>query len=155
MPLPSPNRATCPTHLILLDFITRTIVGEEYRSWSSSLWNFLQLVSKFHSNFSKCNQSPLQIHVHLDSKLKPIRISICCRKTLKNWDILKLKDFWNMMLLCFVCSFQLSEVALLFRVKQFKVTLCHISEDLNLQQHHVRASNLALCLRGFCTLSKT
>ena len=34
-------RATCPTHLIRLDFITRTILGEEYRSLSSSLCNFL------------------------------------------------------------------------------------------------------------------
>jgi hypothetical protein len=34
-----PIRATCPAHLIL-DFITRTIVGEEYRSLSSSLCNF-------------------------------------------------------------------------------------------------------------------
>jgi hypothetical protein len=31
--LSSPIRATCPAHLILLDFITRTIVGEEYRSF--------------------------------------------------------------------------------------------------------------------------
>ena len=30
-PLSSPLRATCPAHLILLDFITRTILGEEYR----------------------------------------------------------------------------------------------------------------------------
>jgi len=37
----SPIRPTCPTHLILLDFITRTILGEQYRSFSSSLCSFL------------------------------------------------------------------------------------------------------------------
>ena len=36
-----PIRATCPAHLILLDFITRTILGEEYRSLSSSFCSFL------------------------------------------------------------------------------------------------------------------
>ena len=36
IPLSSPIRATCPVHLILLDFITRTILGEEYKSFSSS-----------------------------------------------------------------------------------------------------------------------
>ena len=40
-PLSSPISATCPTHLILLDFITRTLLGEEYKSFSSSLCNLL------------------------------------------------------------------------------------------------------------------
>ena len=35
-PLSSPIRATCPTHLILHGFITRTILGEQYRPFSSS-----------------------------------------------------------------------------------------------------------------------
>ena len=40
-PLLSPIRATCPTHLIRLDFITRTIFGEQCRSSSSSLCSFI------------------------------------------------------------------------------------------------------------------
>jgi hypothetical protein len=40
-PLLSPVRATCPAHLIYLDFMTRTIFGEEYRSLRSSLCSFL------------------------------------------------------------------------------------------------------------------
>jgi len=40
IPLLFPLRTTCPAHLILLDFIIRTILGEEYRSLSSSLCSF-------------------------------------------------------------------------------------------------------------------
>ena len=39
--LSSPIRATCPAHLILLDFITRKILGEDYKTFSSSLCNLL------------------------------------------------------------------------------------------------------------------
>ena len=37
----SPIRVSCPAHLIFLDFITRTILGEQYKSFSSSLCNLL------------------------------------------------------------------------------------------------------------------
>ena len=40
-PLLSPIHATWPTHLILLNLITWTIIGEQYRSLSSSLCSFL------------------------------------------------------------------------------------------------------------------
>ena len=39
--LPSPIGTTCPSHFILLDFITRTILGEQYRSLLSTLCSFL------------------------------------------------------------------------------------------------------------------
>jgi len=44
MPLLTPIHATCPAYLILLDSIIRTILGEEYRSLSSSLCSFLHYV---------------------------------------------------------------------------------------------------------------
>ena len=40
-PLSSSICATCPAQLILLCFITRTILGEEYKSFNSSLCNLL------------------------------------------------------------------------------------------------------------------
>ena len=40
-PLLSPIRVTCPAHLILLNFITETILDKEYWSLSSSICSFL------------------------------------------------------------------------------------------------------------------
>ena len=40
-PLLSPIHTTCPAHIILLDLITQTILGEEYRSLSSPFCSFL------------------------------------------------------------------------------------------------------------------
>jgi hypothetical protein len=50
-PLHSPIHATCPAHLILLNFITRTILGEEYRS----------LRTLDHTNIFKPNINKLSI----------------------------------------------------------------------------------------------
>ena len=36
-----PTCATCHTHLIILDFITRRVLGEKYRQLSSSICSFL------------------------------------------------------------------------------------------------------------------
>ena len=58
--LSSPILATCLAHLILLDFITRTILGEEYKSFSSSLCSFLH---------SPVTSSPLGPNILLNTML--------------------------------------------------------------------------------------
>ena len=37
-PLLAPIHATCPIHLVFIDFITRTILGEEYRSLDADIF---------------------------------------------------------------------------------------------------------------------
>jgi len=58
MALLSPIRATCPAHFILLDFITRTILGKGYISFSSSICSFL------HSPVTSSLLGPKYSHQH-------------------------------------------------------------------------------------------
>ena len=67
-PPPSTIRATCPAHLILLDFITRKISGEQYRSLSTSLCNFL------HSPFTS-SLRPSTPYSHTPSAYVPHSVS--------------------------------------------------------------------------------
>jgi len=63
MLLLSPIRATCPAHLILLDFITRKNLGEEYKSLSSSLCSFLRtLATLFPLRLKYSPQHPIIKH---------------------------------------------------------------------------------------------
>ena len=75
-PLPSSIHATCPAHLILLDFITRTILGEQYRSLSSSLCNFLH---------SPVTPSPLGPNIPLNT-LFSNTLSLCSSLSVSDQD---------------------------------------------------------------------
>ena len=66
----SPIRATRPAHLIRLDFITRTILDEQYRSLSSSLCSFL------HSPFTSSLLDPNILHNNLFSYTLSLRSAL-------------------------------------------------------------------------------
>jgi len=78
----SPISATCTTHLIRIDFITRTIFGGEYRSLSSLFCSFLHAIvtssllgqnilhnTIFSNTPSLC--SSLNINDHVSQPYKP------------------------------------------------------------------------------------
>ena len=71
-PLSSPICAKCPAHLILHDFITRTILGEEYKSFSSSLCNLLHSPTP-HSLMSISIVIILS-HAHLSPKISSLQV---------------------------------------------------------------------------------
>ena len=63
-------RATCPAHLILLDFITHTKLGEEYKSLTSSLCSFL------HIHITSSLSGPNILHNTLFSNTLSLRSSL-------------------------------------------------------------------------------
>ena len=84
-PPSSPIRATCPAHLILLDFITRTMLGEDYRSFSSSLCTLL------HSPVASSLLGPnILLNTIFSNTLFPLRSYIVtqyCMCRLQKWEI--------------------------------------------------------------------
>jgi hypothetical protein len=87
-PFLSPICATFPAHLILLDLITRIISGEECRSVSSSLCNFLQspvmlsllghnLSTLFSNTLSLCSSLNVSDQVSYTYKITSKIIVVC------------------------------------------------------------------------------
>ena len=85
---------TCPAHFILPDFVTRTILGEEYRSFSSSLCIFLHfpvtsylLGDRWHIDTRRDIHSKFQAHI----------LSLVYKSHLKHQklDLLQLQDSRN------------------------------------------------------------
>ena len=103
-PVPSPLYAKCSAHFILLDFLTRNVLGEEYRSGSSSLHSFLHspvtlspsgpnilstLFSHTLSLRSSLNDSGQFSHPYKEDKIIVLYILIFIFLDSKNW---KTKD---------------------------------------------------------------
>ena len=96
---PSPHiRATFPIHFIIPDFITRTIFGEQFRSFCSSLWSFIH--SRFTSSLLGPNtllntqfqnilsqHSSFHVSDQVSNPYKTGEVTLCLSNTLTNAHI--------------------------------------------------------------------
>ena len=110
-PLSSPIRATCPAHIILLDFITCTILGEEYKSFSSSLCNLLH---------SPVHYSALPM------------IKVWWRRTIYSNEEIYLMRYWRNTLLKIICIYNAKLIGIYptwykrsIQIKEYPNTACN------------------------------
>ena len=99
-PLLFPICSTCPTHLIL-DFITQTIFGEQYRSLSSSLCSSLHstitssllgpnipLNTLFSNTISLCSPLNVSDQVSHPYKQHGVEFSVLLKWNFKLWNVM-------------------------------------------------------------------
>jgi hypothetical protein len=81
-----PIRATCPAHFILLYLIIPIILGEQYKSWNSSLCSFLHQPtswsSQWHLSFWISHQYPICIPILPQSCYMPCPSHPPCMRSL-------------------------------------------------------------------------
>ena len=106
---PHPIHATCSAHLILLDFITRTILGEQYRSLISSLCSFLH---------SLVTSSLLGLPLEYLTKKHPVPTK---RVTVILINVKSCNTLWHM-LLVYIGSYRKSAL----RYKFLILNVCHL-----------------------------